>query len=330
MLKTRRRIFFAIPYDTATKALYDEVARELGGAGWDVAIGTDHLGPSQELNEIEAFKSQNTELFKQFVDQIQKADVVVADLTNNNPNVHLELGIALNLNKNILRVTGRDIVEVGFDLKGFENSIYKSKGKLTDQVKGYLEIFTKIKALDFDVKLAPLYKAYPEERALRHEIRREGNVEIWVPAPLHTIQGFVMRDGKFRARLKFNTVDNNPNDWFGVHFRSRNENPWLGGYLVYLRQSGSVEILENPSARVVAKKNFFPNGVQAEKRMTIEMEGDSIVVMFDGSTEKLEYSNLSYQSVGLVTLSCYRSEGKFWDIELVCRDTINPPPSVEG
>ena len=45
---------------------------------------------------------------------------MIADLTNNNPNVHVELGIALMQNKNILRVTGRSLSEVGFDIRQLE------------------------------------------------------------------------------------------------------------------------------------------------------------------------------------------------------------------
>ena len=56
-----------------------------------------------ELNGIIIERSilLNTELYKQFVSEIYKADIIIADLTHNNPNVHVELGIALQMNKNM-------------------------------------------------------------------------------------------------------------------------------------------------------------------------------------------------------------------------------------
>jgi len=110
-MKPAYKLFFAIPFDSATKNLYDRVCRTIRKQYPSVTtvIGNQEVGPSPMYSDIASFKVQNRELTKQFVAQIQESDIVIADLTHNNPNVHVELGIALMESKNILRVTGRSI-----------------------------------------------------------------------------------------------------------------------------------------------------------------------------------------------------------------------------
>jgi hypothetical protein len=140
MIKTRRkilthprgkrshRIFFAIAFDSATKQLYERVAKGLRQRykALSTIIGTEEVGASPSYSSIATFKAQNRELTDQFVSQIRDADVAVADLTHNNPNVHVELGIALFQNKNILRVVGRSLTELGFDIRNLEVRRYSS------------------------------------------------------------------------------------------------------------------------------------------------------------------------------------------------------------
>ena len=118
-MKTDHRLFFAIPFDSATKNLYERVCQTIRDQYPNITtvIGNREVGPSQRHSDIASFKAQNRELTKQFVHQIRDADIIVADLTHNNPNVHVELGIALVENKNILRVTGRSVTELGFDIR---------------------------------------------------------------------------------------------------------------------------------------------------------------------------------------------------------------------
>ena len=121
-MKPSHKIFFAIPFDSATKQLYERVAEGLRQRYKTLTtiIGTEEIGPSPSYSSIATFKAQNRELTEQFFKRIRDADVVVADLTHNNPNVHVELGIALFENKNILRVTGRSVTELGFDIRNLE------------------------------------------------------------------------------------------------------------------------------------------------------------------------------------------------------------------
>jgi nucleoside 2-deoxyribosyltransferase len=125
MNKTRK-LFFAIPFDSATRNQYDRVSAQIRNKYPEVTIvtGNEQIGPSQRYSDIATFKAQNRELNVQFVKQISEADIVIADLTHNNPNVHLELGIALEKSKNILRVIGRDVSNIGFDVRNLEATRY--------------------------------------------------------------------------------------------------------------------------------------------------------------------------------------------------------------
>ncbi len=113
-MKRAYKIFFAIPFDTLTRCVYEEMSVQLQDifkqkeVELTTVIGNKQIGPSQNYLDVLSFKAQNRDLHDQFLGDIETSDVVVADLTNNNPNVHVELGVALTFNKNILRVTGRD------------------------------------------------------------------------------------------------------------------------------------------------------------------------------------------------------------------------------
>jgi hypothetical protein len=89
-----RKVFFAIPFDAATKMLYERVCLAVRQRYQEVTtvVGTKEVGPSPEYSDIAPFKMQNRDLHREFVRQIQEADIIIADLTHNNPNVHVELG----------------------------------------------------------------------------------------------------------------------------------------------------------------------------------------------------------------------------------------------
>jgi nucleoside 2-deoxyribosyltransferase len=91
--------------------MYERISKKLKKrhVSLRTVIGTKEVGALKSRSDIDysdiaTFKAQNRDLHHQFVSQIQNADVVVADLTHNNPNVHVELGIALS--KNHPRKTG--------------------------------------------------------------------------------------------------------------------------------------------------------------------------------------------------------------------------------
>jgi len=71
-MKKDHKLFFAIPFDAATKNLYahicDRIRREYPAI--TTVIGNQEVGPSPEYSDFASFKAQNRELSKQFVAQI--------------------------------------------------------------------------------------------------------------------------------------------------------------------------------------------------------------------------------------------------------------------
>ncbi|HEY0171957.1 MAG TPA: hypothetical protein VGB98_13125 [Pyrinomonadaceae bacterium] len=62
--------------------------------------------------------------------QIAKADVIVADMTGQNPNVFYETGYAHALNKRVILIT-QDRKDIPFDLSHYTHLVYEGEGKIT-------------------------------------------------------------------------------------------------------------------------------------------------------------------------------------------------------
>jgi hypothetical protein len=320
-MKKDYRIFFAIPFDHLTKNIYDDICEELRdkfgthGIRLTTVIGNEQIGPSPDYSEILSFKAQNKDLHEQFYKEISAADIIIADLTNNNPNVHIELGIGLSLNKNILRVTGRAIKELGFDIQNLDIYNYSDKKDLMEKMTKYLDMFFKIKSLDFSSKYGILYKnisgplAIPEVSALPTEVRY----------PYHKhITEYSFRDGAINLKFKFGRNDN-LESWFGIYFRAE-EIPYLSSYLFYIRKNGSIELAPYNSYNYKVIYKYQLNSLTQEFELLMEIENDELDVTING--EAFRFSNLKLQAEGRIILGVYECSVVVENIELINRDTI--------
>lgn len=73
-------------------------------------------------------------------DNIKKARFLIADLTERNPNVFYELGLAHALNKEVILLT-QDINDVPFDLRHFRIIVYQDSISGADKLKSTLKDF---------------------------------------------------------------------------------------------------------------------------------------------------------------------------------------------
>lgn len=78
-------------------------------------------------------------ILKDIIQPIFEADVIVADLTNLNPNVMYELGIAHALNKKTITITQDELSSLPFDLKQYRAKDYNTHYKKFDQLVEYLK-----------------------------------------------------------------------------------------------------------------------------------------------------------------------------------------------
>ena len=320
------KLFFAIPFDCDTRCIYKYVVKEIKKKYKAKRLvcftGDEQIGTATEYETIETFKIQNSELFGHFVKQIRDADIVVADLTDNNPNVHVELGIALSYNKNILRVTRHSYEKLGFDVRNYQVSQYKMQEDLFNTIVEYLNLFFKIKDLDFREQNSNLYYHSPQRKSLSSwnggEEKKNGK-KSFDPYPID----FQMRDGKIRVTFKisgYSEEDEADKGWFGVFLRVGAMGPFLGSCVVYVRGDGSLEISTFPEQKLVGPKRLRNH--DKELTLIIQLESNSIRASIEGEDTPLEHSRLDIQSRGAVMFGCWKSNAEFWDTQIVCRDTI--------
>src|SRR5882762_9741622 len=107
-----KRIFGAFKWNAYVLAMYEDIFEKINVEhGWEAQYGSkyslkvdknwkDDIKPA----DIEEFINRNKQLYEIFVTGISSCDLFIADITNHNPNVLLELGIAIQMDKNILVV----------------------------------------------------------------------------------------------------------------------------------------------------------------------------------------------------------------------------------
>jgi len=327
-MKTQHKIFLAIPFDSATRELYTHITARIRELYDNVTVVTAsaQVGPSEDYSNIATFKLQNRELHKQFVSHITDSDIVIADLTHNNPNVHVELGIALVQNKNILRVSGRSVKELGFDIQNLELFLYNDGKGLREKIESYLKTFFSIKRQPISPEAGPLYYKEPmlptDLKAFDPETGKRG-IEVYPVAPE---QFPLIRDGA--VRVVFDIINGGrTDDWFGVFFRAdpstgKDSHIHVGSYLGYARRDGRIEVVAYPGTKNLAKPTGDTQPLTGKHTLEVEFENDQVAVQLDDSL-RVEAKNLSRQNIGRILLAALGTNVKVYSAEVVCRDTID-------
>lgn len=101
-------------------------------------------------------------ILQQVYDQISEADIIVAEMTGQNPNVFYETGYAYALNKRVIPIV-KDEQDIPFDLKHYQHIIYQGSitelsKELEKSVRFYID--NPVAAPDGDGRL-PLIKVSP-------------------------------------------------------------------------------------------------------------------------------------------------------------------------
>lgn len=112
------------------------------------------LGIKQSCKEMNCYSERVDEQFyegsmlERIHNQIEKADFIIADVSEKNPNVFYEVGYAYALQKKVILIT-QNAEDIPFDMKHYFHIIYKCdklydlQQKIKNRLKHYLENRTK-------------------------------------------------------------------------------------------------------------------------------------------------------------------------------------------
>lgn len=127
---TKPFVFVLMPFDSS----FDDVYK-LG-----IKEAANNAGGYCERVDEQIYEER---MLDRIYNQINKADVIVADLTGRNPNVFYEIGYAHALDKRVILLTS-NAEDIPFDLKHhfhivYNNSISSLKDNLTTRLNWYFE-----------------------------------------------------------------------------------------------------------------------------------------------------------------------------------------------
>lgn len=162
----------------------------------------EELGAYCERVDEQQFEEN---ILERIYNQINKADIIISDLTSKNPNVFYETGYAHALNKKVILLTQR-VKDIPFDLVHYPHIIYDGKIiKLKEELK---------KRIDWLIK-NPANKELPNEYAIDlyiNGIKLTGNNKIELPLKNASYIGPV-NSAKSGIELKID-IHNNSNTIF--------------------------------------------------------------------------------------------------------------------
>jgi len=231
--------------------------------------------------------------------------------------VHFELGIASMNNKNILRVTGRSLTELGFDIRGLEVYQYDNYERLENKVVDYLKTFLGIKQLSISSEHGNLYWKQSKKTELR-PVPPKGQENRFMYEPIRP-DNYVMRDGAVRAKFKFRGRPKGHDRWFGVFLRA-GVSPWMGSHLVFVRPNGTIELAINPGPRIL-KQESTGKRIKGEQTLLIEFDNNQLNVELGGFS--LQTDELVHQAPGHVLVAAWNADVDVHSAEMICRDTID-------
>lgn len=318
--ETKRALFIARPWDTSMAEIYKQVYATLA-VDWDIQDGPKTIKEDQARGDRETFISRNKQLYEKIVFGIQKSDVFIADVTNANANVMIELGIAIQLNKNVIIVTGQDINKLPFDIQGFKADKYDTIDKLISIIKDQLSTYLEIKKQDFD-------KYFPENYTSMKGGSLTANNAV-IPIKLSS----PIKNLRLRLEYKFINVSDDQ-DWLGIHLRASPVSV-QPSELVYVRKNGNLEVVTLPTGRpapVPGEDKENSNNIMSDgfTRLELILDGNKLLAatsdkeLFDDSTQLESFGSIYLQANGHNQEKREALSIEYRNVEIISLDTINP------
>lgn len=280
-------LFAAFQWDIHLFGTYEAIFKSLKKTYGNLSFkyGSKVLPTKEKSLGIAEFINRNKQLYDIFVEGIESSDIFIADITNHNPNVMLELGIAMKLNKNVLILKAKDSKEKSpFNIQSVQINEYSSVTELERIIFEFIAMYSKIINQDFDDYL-------PERYTNIDKIGLEGTTFITHPE-------FPKKVKNLKIRFKYSFLDHvSTNDWLGIHMRTQGPQR-ENSELVYSRVNGRLESLSWPT--------YNPPNVGTSKKTS---EGDFFYISVienklevQTNSKKLDNKNVFADGFGYIMI----------------------------
>lgn len=321
-LGAKRKLFVAYPWDIYIQSVYEDIFKNLFRE-WDITHGSKVTTEDKDFSQVEEFMNRNKHLYDVFVAAIKETDFFIADITGTNPNVVLELGVAIQLNKNVLIVTSDKLEELPFDISSRRVNKYSSKKELVKIIKDELSIYKKILSQNFTKHFEGFYFSYPSEGELKH-----GRI-LQLPLPKN------IKNLRFKCEYKF-LKDSNSHDWLGVHLRALiiPNTGTISSELVYVRSNLKLESVSFPGKRIptVGKEAKSNKLVLEDGYKILELVIEENLLKAETPEYLLEDDKLQNENLGGIFLHAWAHNPptlenltiRYRNIEIISLDTMNP------
>lgn len=316
-IQTKRKLFVACPFDVYIRSMYEDIYPLLFN-DWDIKSGPNVWKEDKESAELEEFIHRNKALFSIFVKAINECEFFIADVTGAKANVMLELGIAIQLNKNILIVTSEDFRNLPFDISEFAAKKYTDKKQLIEIIKREISLYKKIKDQTFAKSYDGFHFPFPSEGLLKHGEQ----LPLKLPKNLKNL--------KLKLKYKFENVSKDI-DWFGVHLRALTSG-FITSELVYVRQNGLLETDHFPGVSPIIGDQIPNNHVVSSNDFgEIVVLIEENLLLAQTSNRQLKVDSLLRENFGQVILQAWAHDNtkegdllvRYKDIEIISLDTIS-------
>ena len=319
--KIKPSLFLARPWDSAFAELYEPIKNRLS-KDWDINDGPRIIKEDETQANREMFINRNKQLYEMIVSGIKKSDVFIADVTKANANVMIELGIAIQLNKNVIIVTGEDRNRLPFDIQGFKADKY-------DTVDGLIGIIEKDLSLYLSIKQQNFNKYFQEGYISL------GGGKLTASNPIMRFNlTKLIKNLKLRIEYKFVNVSDDQ-DWLGIHLRA-SPISIQPSELVYVRTNGNLEVVTlptRPSPSVGEDKENKDNDISdGFTRLELVLDGNKLLAAI--STKELFDDLIQLESFGSISLQANGHspdpeklkslEVDFRNFEILNMDTTSP------
>lgn len=305
--KIKPSLFIARPWDASFAEIYEPVKSRLLER-WDINDGPLIVKEDESQASREMFISRNKQLYEMIVSGIKKSDVFLADVTNANANVMMELGIAIQLNKNVIILIGQDRNRLPFDIQGFKAEKYNSVNNLREIIENELSLYLSIKEQNFD-------RPFPESHIKLSCGKLTGKEPMMQFKFTKSIKNL-----RLRIEYKFINVSDDQ-DWLGIHLRA---SP-AGSELIYVRRNDNLEIVTLPTRPSPSlgedKENNVNKLSDGFTRLELILDGNKLLAAT--STKELFDDLIQLESFGNIYLQANahsQDQGKRESLEIEFRN----------